>query len=214
MKFSKRFYKLSLRWVVAVCVILATIILILTGNSIGYINSLKVFAAFSMCGLIVICIELAYILAKSVYKTLRSKAVTIGKREVNEANNLKASTLTKNEKLQQAFDHFLLQNKLANICKSTSEQQIRSRAPKTYVVQYADLMTDLFMFAIYLTILTLIVLSMRDTFAFYSTRASIRQFMSRRFFNSEEKEPIDNELFFDYLENDFLQTIHTGEIVS
>lgn len=206
MKFNKHFYKISVWCILAVVVTFATIILILSGNSIGYVNSLIVFAAFSICGLVIICIELVHILSISIHKTCRLKNVIIDQSTVNEV-----PILTRNEKLQQAFDHFMLKNKLEHICNSTAEQRTRIRMKKTYIVQYADLMTDLFMFAIYLTILTLIVLSSRDSWAFYSTRSSARQFTNRQYFYNDNKEPINIELFLEYLENDFLPTIHTGE---
>ncbi|KAG4070589.1 hypothetical protein HA402_012288 [Bradysia odoriphaga] len=40
-------------------------------------------------------------------------------------------------------------------------------------------------------------------------RSSVRQFMRQRYFNNETREPIDNGLFLEYLELDFLPPIHT-----
>lgn len=212
MKFNKKFYKISVWCILAVVVTIATIIVILSGNSIGYVNSLTVFAACSICGLAIIFIELVHILSISIYKTRLLKNVIIDRSTVNEATtNFEGPILTRNEKLQQSFDHFMLKNKLEHICNSTAEQRARIRMKKTHIVQYADLMTDLFMFATYLTILTLIVLSSRDSWAFYSTRSSIRQFTNRQYFYNENIEPINIETFLEYLENDFLPTIHTGE---
>lgn len=200
--------KLTVWCIVATFTTIATVILLLSANSIGYINSLIAFAAFSICGLMIIFIELACMLSVSIYRTQRSEAVNISRSLINE--EIANRKLTKNEKLQQNLDHFLLKSRLGNLCNSTAEQRARMRMKKIYVVQYADLMKDLFMFATYLTILTLVVLSSRDRLAFYSMRSSVRQFMSQRYFNNETREPIDTGLFLEYLENDFLPTIHTG----
>lgn len=215
MKLTKYFYKYSLRCVLVVVVTIASVILIVSGNSIGYINSLMIFAGFSICGFVVILIELLSILVISTYKSHRKKADTnVDHCTIDEIINFDDPTLSKNERLQQALDHFLLKSKLENIARLSAEQRARIRTKKTYIVRYADLMMDLFMFAVYLTILTLIVLSSRDSFAFYSTRATVRQFfMNRRYFKNETREPIQNDLFLGYLQNDFLPTIHTGKTV-
>lgn len=211
MKFNKHFYKISIRCILAVLVTIATVVLILSGNSIGYVNSLIVFGALSICGPVLICIELVYLLSLSIYNTRRSKAINVGGSVANDIRNFERPILTRNEKLQQRLDLFLLKNKLANISNSAAERRNRCRMKKTFIVRYADLMTDLFMFLVYLIILTLIILSSRDSFAFYSTRASIRQFMNRRYFNNQTREPVDIELFLGYLRHDFLPTIHTGK---
>ncbi|KAJ6636349.1 NADH dehydrogenase (ubiquinone) 23 kDa subunit [Pseudolycoriella hygida] len=112
--------------------------------------------------------------------------------------------------LQRTFDLFLLKNKFINICNSTAKKRAHIAMKKYYVVRYADLMSNLLIFSFYLIALTLIVLSSRDSFAFYSTRVSMRQFESHRYFNNQSREPINVELFFEYLEHDFLPTIHTA----
>lgn len=214
MKFNKSFYKISVWCILAVVVTIAIIISIISGNSIGFVNSFVVFTAFTLSGLVIICIELVYILSTSIFKATRSRLTNIKvdrSTSISETINLEHPILTRKEKIQQAFDLFLLKSKLENISNLTAKQRARIRMKKTYIVQYADLMTDLFMFGVYLTILTLIVLSSRDSLAYYSTRASIRQFMNRRYFYNETKEPINIESFLEYLQNDFLPTIHTGE---
>lgn len=211
MKFNKHFHKITVRCILAVLVTIAIILLILSGNSIGYINSLIVFAAFSVCGLVVICIELVYLLSIAIYNTHRSKAINIDQSTVNEASNFEHPILTRNENLQQSLDLFLLKNKFENIYNSTAEQRTCHRMKKTYIVRYADLMTDLFMFMVYLVVLTLIVLSSRNSYAFYSTRASLRQLTNRRYFDNPTREPIHIEFFLEYLQYDFLRTIHTGK---
>lgn len=203
--------KLAIRCIVATSTITATVTLVLLGNSIGYINSLIAFATFSICGLAIIFVELVWMLGVSIYNTQRGAPVHIDRTSINEKIVGAHPKLNKNEKLQQNLDLFLLKSRLGNVYNSSAQQRARMRTRKVHVVQYADLMTDLFMFTIYLTILTLVVLSSRDRFAFYSMRSSVRQFMRQRYFNNETREPIDNGLFVDYLRNDFLPTIHTGK---
>lgn len=207
MKFNKNIYKISVQFVLAVVVLITTIVLIIFGNGIGYVNSLIVFAAFSVCGIIVIFLEFVSILIIAIYKTHRLDKTNI---EI-QTSDFKSPNLTRTEKLQAALDYFLLKNKLDNMYTITSEQRTHLRMKKTYIVRYADLMTDLFMFMTYLIILALIVLNSRSSFAFFSTRASIRQFMNRRYFNNGTREPINIELFLQYLQYDFLPTIHRGK---
>lgn len=210
MRFNKNIYKISVQFVLVVFVVIATVILILFGNEIGYVNSLVVFAAFSVCGIIVISIELVSILIIAIYKTHRLDDTKIDRSAINEASEFEGPILTRTEKLQKAFDFLLLKNKLDNIYTMTAERGNNLKLKKTYIVRYADLITDLFMFMVYLIILALIVFTSRDSLAFYSTRASIRQLMNRRYFNNGTREPINTELFFEYLQYDFLPTIHTG----
>lgn len=211
MKLNKHFYKISGLCLLAIFIAIASIILILLGSEIGYINSLMVFAAFSVCGIIVISIELAYTFIIAIYKTYRLKPANIDRDIVNEASDFEGPLLTRKDKIQKSFDFFLLKNKFDNIYTLTPKQRAHTGMKKKYIVRYADLITDLYMFMVYLIILALIILSSRDKFAFFSTRASIRQFMNGHYFNNGTREPIHTELFYDYLECDFLPTIHMSK---
>lgn len=77
-------------------------------------------------------------------------------------------------------------------------------------IYYRELMSDMFMFSVYLAILLLIVLGTRDSMVFYSDSLARDYLVNGKYVESPETEVNDEQGLLWYLQNVLVPTLHSG----
>lgn len=204
------FNKLLLRgtWILSGCIILlGSGLTILYGNSYGYIKSVLWLLAFLISFLTsTFLVEPAKLCAAAVflgyYGAKQPLTDPIASPDVvtstSESYLREYREIFRNYKKSYEFPNF---DRIA----------IDAREHEKSCIYYRELMSDMFMFSVYLAILLLIVLGTRDGMVFYSDSLARDYLVNGKYVTSPDTDVQDEPGLLSYLQNVLVPTLHSGE---
>lgn len=192
-------------WMLSGCIILLGCgLAILYGNSYGYIKSVLWLLAFLISFLTsTFLVQPAKLYATSVFfgyfgaKQPLTDPIT---------SPVKSASQDYLREYQEIFRNYKESYELPK----DDPNAVDAREHEKMCIYYRELMSDMFMFSVYLAILLLIVLGTRDGLVFYSDNLARDYLVYGKYVTSPEKEVQDEQGFLSYLQNVLVPTLHSG----
>lgn len=195
-------------WIVSGCIILlGSGLAILYGNSYGYIKSVLWLLSFLIsfltstflvqpAKLCVVSVVFGYFGAKQPLTD-----------PIASPDVVKSTSEGYIREYQEIFRNYKQSCEISKI----DPKAVDAREHEKTCIYYRELMSDLFMFSVYLTILLLIVLGTRDRMVFYSDSLARDYLVNGKYVTSPGTEVQDEQGLITYLQNVLVPTLHSGE---
>lgn len=205
MAFNK--WLLHLTWMLSACIILlGSGLAILYGNSYGYIKSVLWLLAFLMSFLTsTFLVQPAKLWAASVFFGYFGAKQPLTD-PIASPDVVKSTSKENLQEYLQIFRNY----KKSYGSPINDQNSVDARENEKSCIYYRELLSDLFMFSIYLAILLLIVLGTRDRMVFYSDRLARDFLVNGKYVTSPEAEVQDEQGLISYLRNVLVPTLHSG----
>lgn len=182
---------------------------ILYGNSYGYIKSVLWLLAFLISFLTsTFLVQPAKIVAFSViFGYFGAKQPLMTNPIALPGGVVKSASAEYFREYQKIFSNY----KNSYALRKNDRNIVETRQHEKECIYYRELMSDMFMFTVYLTILMLIVLGSRDGLVFYSDNLARDYLVNGKYVTAPPGTEVQDEQgLISYLQNVLLPTVHAG----